>query len=168
MSVAAGPVGRTAETSVALQSAIYSYSRSEGFFAGVSLERTVVSVRDEAYYGKPVTPQEILSGKAPPLPGRKTYSQYCRNTEQTFSVSCEKKGQRERPSLPGLAHTALAGCIGLFNQVKIVSRPEKTWTIQFREFERPKKGGQMQRKESRRSRFTTCRSKRSTTNCSPF
>ena len=66
LSVAAGPVGRTAETSVALQSAIYSYSRSEGFFAGVSLEGTVVSVRDEAnaaYYGRPVTAQEILSGK---------------------------------------------------------------------------------------------------------
>jgi hypothetical protein len=33
--------------------------------------------------------------------------------------------------------------------VKIVSRPEKTLTIQFREFERPKKGGQMQLKASR-------------------
>jgi lipid-binding SYLF domain-containing protein len=72
LSVAAGPVGRTAETSVALQSAIYSYSRSEGFFAGVSLEGSVVSVRDEAnaaYYGKPVTPQEILSDKVPPPAG---------------------------------------------------------------------------------------------------
>jgi len=72
LSISAGPVGRTAETSVALQSAIYSYSRSEGFFAGVSLEGTVVSVRDEAnaaYYGKPVTPQEILSGKVEPPAG---------------------------------------------------------------------------------------------------
>ena len=34
-------------------------------------------------------------------------------------------------------------------QLKIVSRPEKTLTIQFREFERPKKGGQMQLKESK-------------------
>jgi hypothetical protein len=33
--------------------------------------------------------------------------------------------------------------------VKIVSRPEKTLTIQFRQFERPKKGGQMQLKASR-------------------
>ena len=66
LSISAGPVGRTAEASVALQSAIYSYSRSQGFFAGVSLEGTVVSVRDEAnaaYYGRPVTAQEILSGK---------------------------------------------------------------------------------------------------------
>jgi len=33
--------------------------------------------------------------------------------------------------------------------VKIVSRPEKTLTIQFREFERPKKGRRMQLKASR-------------------
>ncbi len=72
LSVAAGPVGRTAEASVALQSAIYSYSLSQGFFAGVSLEGTVVSVRDdanEAYYGRPVTAQEILSGKVQPPAG---------------------------------------------------------------------------------------------------
>jgi len=72
LSVAAGPVGRTAEAGVALQSAIYSYSISQGFFAGVSLEGTVVSVRDdanEAYYGRPVTAQEILSDKVQPPAG---------------------------------------------------------------------------------------------------
>jgi len=78
LSISAGPVGRTAETSVALQSAIYSYSRSQGFFAGVSLEGTVVSVRDEAnaaYYGKPVTPQEILSDKVTPPAGARNLLQ---------------------------------------------------------------------------------------------
>ena len=72
MSVSAGPVGRSAEASVALQSAVYSYSRSQGLFAGVSLEGTVVSVKDDynqAYYGKPVTAQEILSGKVQPPAG---------------------------------------------------------------------------------------------------
>ena len=72
LSIAAGPVGRSAEGSVGLQSAIYSYSISQGLFAGVSLEGTVVSVRDdanEAYYGKPVMAQEILSGKVQPPAG---------------------------------------------------------------------------------------------------
>jgi len=72
LSVAAGPVGRAAEAGVGLQSAIYTYSLSQGFFAGVSLEGTVVSVRDdanEAYYGRKVTPQEILSGKVQPPAG---------------------------------------------------------------------------------------------------
>jgi len=72
LTVSAGPVGRSAEAAVGLQSAIYSYSRSQGFFAGVSLEGTVVSVKDDynqAYYGKPVTAQEILSGKVQPPAG---------------------------------------------------------------------------------------------------
>ena len=72
LSVSAGPVGRSAEAGVSLQSAIYSYSRSQGFFAGVSLEGTVIGVKDDynqAYYGKPVTAQEILSGKVQPPAG---------------------------------------------------------------------------------------------------
>ena len=72
LSVAAGPLGRTAEASVALQAAMYSYSRSQGLFAGVSLEGTGISTRDDAnaaYYGKPVTAGEILSGRVPPPAG---------------------------------------------------------------------------------------------------
>jgi SH3 domain-containing YSC84-like protein 1 len=66
LSVAAGPVGRTAEASVGLQSAVYTYSRSQGLFAGVSLEGTGVGTRDDVnagYYGRPVTAAEILAGK---------------------------------------------------------------------------------------------------------
>ena len=75
LSAAAGPVGRSAEGSVALQSAMYSYSRTQGLFAGVSLEGTVISTRDdlnEAYYGRRVTPQDILAGKIrPPADARR-------------------------------------------------------------------------------------------------
>ncbi len=72
LSVAAGPLGRAAEAGVALQAAMYSYSRSQGLFAGVSLEGTGISTRDDAnaaYYGKPVTAGEILSGRVPPPAG---------------------------------------------------------------------------------------------------
>jgi lipid-binding SYLF domain-containing protein len=72
LSAAVGPVGRAAEASVALQAAVYTYSRSQGLFAGVSLEGTGIGTRDEAnaaYYGKPVTAQEILSGKVQPPAG---------------------------------------------------------------------------------------------------
>src|SRR6267142_362514 len=57
MSVAAAPVGRDAEGSLALGAAMYTYSRSQGLFAGVSLEGTVIGSRDETnaeYYGKSV------------------------------------------------------------------------------------------------------------------
>lgn len=66
--VAAGPVGRSAEaaTDVKLKSEIYSYSRSRGLFAGLSLEGAALQINDdadEAFYGKKeVTPQEIISG----------------------------------------------------------------------------------------------------------
>jgi SH3 domain-containing YSC84-like protein 1 len=69
LSAAVGPVGRTAEGSVALQAAMYTYSISQGLFAGISLEGTVIGTRDEAnaeYYGKPVAAQDILAGKVKP------------------------------------------------------------------------------------------------------
>ena len=71
LSVAVGPVGRSAEAGVSPRAAIYTYSRSQGIFAGVSLEGTAVATRYEAneqYYGKPVYPADILEGKIPPPP----------------------------------------------------------------------------------------------------
>lgn len=72
LSAAAGPVGRTAEGNVALQAAMYTYSISQGLFAGISLEGTVIATRDEAnaeYYGKPVAAKDILAGKLKPPAG---------------------------------------------------------------------------------------------------
>ena len=78
LGAAAGPVGRTAEAGVAPQAAMYTYSRSQGLFAGISLEGTVIATRDEAnaeYYGKPVTARDILSGKVQPPAGAKKLQQ---------------------------------------------------------------------------------------------
>ncbi|MGB7946723.1 MAG: YSC84-related protein [Candidatus Binatia bacterium] len=73
MSLATGPVGRDLEGSMTLGAVMYTYSRSQGLFAGVSLEGTVIGARDTAnadYYGKlGIQPQEILSGKIPPPAG---------------------------------------------------------------------------------------------------
>jgi SH3 domain-containing YSC84-like protein 1 len=72
ISVAAGPIGRTAEVGIAPIATVYTYSRSQGLFAGVSLEGTVIGTRNDAnaeFYGRRVTPEEILSGKVPPPPG---------------------------------------------------------------------------------------------------
>jgi len=63
-SIAIGPVGAGAEAATANLSAdLVSYTRNKGLYAGVSIEGAVVGARDEwnqAYYGKPVTPTEIL------------------------------------------------------------------------------------------------------------
>jgi lipid-binding SYLF domain-containing protein len=69
LGVAAGPVGRTVEADVGWQAAVYTYSRTQGLFAGISLEGTVLTTRDqlnEAYYGRPVQAREILAGKIQP------------------------------------------------------------------------------------------------------
>jgi lipid-binding SYLF domain-containing protein len=61
-SVAAGPVGVGAATK-GVTADILSYARTKGAFAGVSLEGAVVKVSDKsnnAYYGKPVRPVDIL------------------------------------------------------------------------------------------------------------
>jgi lipid-binding SYLF domain-containing protein len=72
LSAAVGPVGRSAEAGVTPRAAVYTYSRSQGIFAGVSLEGTVISTRyeaNEAYYNKPVFPIDILEGKETPPAG---------------------------------------------------------------------------------------------------
>jgi lipid-binding SYLF domain-containing protein/peptidoglycan hydrolase-like protein with peptidoglycan-binding domain len=63
--VAAGPVGRSASagTDVRFEGPIYSYSRSKGAFAGVSLEGAVITIDDSAnqkVYGQNVSGTDIL------------------------------------------------------------------------------------------------------------
>jgi lipid-binding SYLF domain-containing protein len=72
LSAAIGPIGRSAEAGVLPQAAIYTYSRNQGIFAGVSLEGTIIATRYEAneeYYGKPVFPIDILAGNVKPPAG---------------------------------------------------------------------------------------------------
>jgi lipid-binding SYLF domain-containing protein len=68
-SAAAGPVGREAAAAITPTAAIYTYSRAQGLFAGVSLEGTVIATQKTAnqrYYGQPVTARDILSGAVSP------------------------------------------------------------------------------------------------------
>jgi lipid-binding SYLF domain-containing protein len=68
-------VGRVAKaaTDIELKAEIYSYSRSRGLFAGISLEGSSLQVDDKsnaAYYEKDgVRPAGILSGKEVKTPG---------------------------------------------------------------------------------------------------
>lgn len=78
-SVAAGPVGRSAGagTSADLEAEIYSYSRSRGAFAGLSIEGSKLRIDKDAntefYKVKGITPEQIIYGaelKAPEIAGR--------------------------------------------------------------------------------------------------
>ncbi|MGJ8455763.1 lipid-binding SYLF domain-containing protein [Pseudothermotoga sp. U03pept] len=68
ISVAAGPMGRSlsADTDYKLQAAIYSYSVSKGFFAGLSLQGSVVQVDEDAnkqFYGSSVSALDLLKAE---------------------------------------------------------------------------------------------------------
>lgn len=68
-SVAAGPVGRNVEAAITPTAAIYTYSRSKGLFAGVSLEGAVIGTQKDEnrhYYHKPVAAIDILQGRVAP------------------------------------------------------------------------------------------------------
>ncbi|MEP6699207.1 MAG: YSC84-related protein [Verrucomicrobiota bacterium] len=72
VSAAAGPVGRDLQAGVTPTAAIYTYSRTQGLFAGASLEGAVIATQKTAnarYYGQPVSARAILSGSVPPPPG---------------------------------------------------------------------------------------------------
>lgn len=73
-SVAAGPVGRSAQASTdgRMQAEIYSYSRARGLFAGVALDGSVISIDHDAnqdIYGRNVTPRRVFAGGVSNVPG---------------------------------------------------------------------------------------------------
>ena len=75
VSIAAGPVGRNAEAAGAASlkgvAAVFSYSKTKGLFAGVSIEGSVLVQRDEAnqkVYGSRIKALELLEGSVRPPP----------------------------------------------------------------------------------------------------
>ncbi len=70
VSIAIGPVGVGAKGD--LPSDLIAFSRSKGLYGGLNLEGSLIEVRDslnKAYYGKPVTPVDILVRKSVTNPG---------------------------------------------------------------------------------------------------
>jgi SH3 domain-containing YSC84-like protein 1 len=71
-SIAVGPVGTGVKSNVLAD--ILSFSRTKGAFAGVSLEGAVIKTKDkwnEAYYGKAVSPVDIIVKRSVSNPGSK-------------------------------------------------------------------------------------------------
>ena len=72
VSAAAGPVGRDLQGAVTTTAAVYTYSRSKGLFAGVSLEGAIIATQKTAnarYYGRMVSARSVLSGRVQPVRG---------------------------------------------------------------------------------------------------
>lgn len=75
VSIAAGPVGRNAEAAGAASlksvAGIFSYSKTKGLFAGVSLEGSAIVERrdaNEKLYGQRLTAAQLLTGSMRPPP----------------------------------------------------------------------------------------------------
>ncbi|EGN98492.1 hypothetical protein SERLA73DRAFT_183532 [Serpula lacrymans var. lacrymans S7.3] len=71
ISAAAGPIGTggSVQASLAHPAPMFSYSKSKGLFAGLSLEGTVLIQRADAnreFYGSNVPARDILGGRVPP------------------------------------------------------------------------------------------------------
>jgi len=88
--VAAGPVGRSAEaqTDAQMHAEILSWSRSRGLFAGISLAGATLRQDEndnQRIYGKPVTPRQIL------LEGEKPSASAVRLLETLSKYSSRRK-----------------------------------------------------------------------------
>ena len=91
ISVTAGPVGRSssASTDGKLEAEIYSYSRSKGLFAGISLSGSALDVDvkfNQAFYGNELDASEIFSStkkiKKPAVADLKKVLKNINNTQE--------------------------------------------------------------------------------------
>ncbi|KAJ2457465.1 hypothetical protein GGF42_002658 [Coemansia sp. RSA 2424] len=114
ISVAAGPVGRSGEISAAINSsniaaAVYSYSKSKGLFAGISVEGSMVMQRkdvNEAFYGRPAPPDQVLDGVIQPPEGisewevlRMVLEERCTPPAHTAGAYRQQQQQQHRETL---------------------------------------------------------------------
>ncbi|CAO1623560.1 unnamed protein product [Parajaminaea phylloscopi] len=70
LAATAGPIGTggAIQAAIAHPAPMFSYSRSKGLFAGLSLEGTLLVERKDAnrdFYGQPIPAADLLSGKVP-------------------------------------------------------------------------------------------------------
>jgi lipid-binding SYLF domain-containing protein len=106
-SVAAGPVGRTAmaSTSVTFDAEVYAYSKSQGLFAGVSLEGNGIFIWKKAnrrFYGD-ASAANILAGKTTaPAPAPALVAEV---TKLTSGANAAASGQAAEPTQPAAPAT---------------------------------------------------------------
>ncbi|OMJ08938.1 SH3 domain-containing protein [Smittium culicis] len=93
IAISAGPLGRSAEAGGAVLNTapVFSYSKSKGLFAGVSLEGSVIIERkgtNERFYGKKVRACELLSGEIEPTPkAQKLYDSIDFRNEKSKNIN---------------------------------------------------------------------------------
>lgn len=103
--VAVGPMGRNVEADVALRStaAVFTYCRSRGLFAGISLEGSYLIERKETnrkFYARDIRASAILNGDVePPFECQDLYHILEEYTE-AYCADWTSKNMRHKASLP--------------------------------------------------------------------
>lgn len=119
ISAAAGPIGTGGQiqASLAHPAPMFSYSRSKGLFAGISLEGTALVERKDAnrdFYGSAISAKDILSGRVPaPEIASRMYDiiegTFCETNKDTADSS--HSGRRDRRVSPSCSRLR-ADCHG--------------------------------------------------------
>jgi len=104
-SVAAGPVGRTAMagTSVTFDAEVYAYSKSQGLFAGVSLEGNGIFIAKKAnrrFHGTDSAADILASRSAAPAPAPELVAEVTQLTTAAKAAVAEEKAAEEAPAAP--------------------------------------------------------------------
>ncbi|XP_061079510.1 SH3 domain-containing YSC84-like protein 1 isoform X1 [Conger conger] len=98
--VAVGPMGRNIEADVALRStaAVFTYCRSRGLFAGVSLEGSCLIERRETnrkFYSQDIRPLAILSGEVEPPPAAQELYSILDDYTEKYTTEWQSKNLRQ-------------------------------------------------------------------------
>ncbi len=105
-SVAAGPVGRTAMagTSVTFDAEVYAYSKSQGLFAGISLEGNGIFIAkkaNERFHGTD-SAAKILANRSPaPAPAPELVAEVAKMTSSAHAaVASQEVAEPAKPAAP--------------------------------------------------------------------
>ena len=134
LSIAAGPVGRTASaaTDTSLSSQILAYSRAKGLFAGATLEGVSLRADDdanEAFYGRELRMREIALERAPNSRPPVIVSQWT-DTLRTVSTPAYTRSDRGASTWPDRREPMAAPprwttAAETVNLVTLVERPSR-------------------------------------------
>lgn len=116
-SIAAGPLGRNLEADIAIRSpaAIYTYSKTKGLFAGISVEGSALIERKEAnkkFYGQEIRAYQILSGEVDPpadcLPLYKVLERHRERAKREMVEAAKRKAHKQSQSAGEKVHDRLS------------------------------------------------------------
>lgn len=102
-SVAAGPVGRTAmaSTSVTFDAEVYAYSKSQGLFAGISLEGNGIFIGKKAnkrFYDEESAAKILARKESPPPPAPELVAEVAKMTSGAAEAVASDEAAKQPPA----------------------------------------------------------------------